>query len=95
MSGKLWNSFRNDFEWFEFQFFIWFLEQFSPPELPDTFDDRIYIETVLHAIYECLRVCTILIQPAVPTVSYKILNRLGIPLESRYLDDAKLGFEMC
>ena len=33
-------------------------------------------------------------QPAVPSIAYKILNRLGIPLESRYLDDAKLGFQI-
>ena len=61
--------------------------------MPDTLDDRIYIETVLHACYETLRVCAILMQPAVPSIAYKILNRLGIPLESRYLDDAKLGFQ--
>ena len=68
-------------------------KQFNPPEVPDTLDDRIYIETVLHACYETLRVCAILMQPAVPSIAYKILNRLGIPLESRYLDDAKLGFQ--
>jgi len=69
-----------------------FLQQFNPPELPDSFEDRIYIETVLHAVYESLRVVAILMQPAAPSIAYKILNRLGIPLESRYLDDAKDSF---
>ena len=60
--------------------------------MPDSLEDRIYIETVLHAVYESLRVVAILMQPAAPSIAYKILNRLGIPLESRYLDDAKIGF---
>ena len=47
---------------------------------------------MLHAVYESLRVVAILMQPAAPSIAYKILNRLGIPLESRYLDDAKIGF---
>ena len=32
--------------------------------------------------------CAILLQPAIPIISTKLLNRLGIPLESRLYEDA-------
>ena len=48
--------------------------------------------SVLHCSYEVLRVCAILLQPAVPEISEKMLNRLGVPLENRFLEDAQDSF---
>ena len=50
--------------------------------------ERMRADSAIHACYETLRVCAILMQPATPLISNKILNRLGIPLESRLYDDA-------
>ena len=44
---------------------------------------------MLNIVYESLRVIAILLQPATPETASKVLNRLGVPLESRFLDDAE------
>ena len=43
-------------------------------------------------VYESIRVCAILLQPSVPDSAHKILNRLGIPLEARFFEDAQNSF---
>lgn len=50
--------------------------------------ERMRADSAVHACYELLRVCAILLQPATPNIANKILNRLGIPLESRLFEDA-------
>ncbi|CBY38518.1 unnamed protein product [Oikopleura dioica] len=58
----------------------------------DIKSERMKKDSALHACYELLRVSAILLQPAIPQISSKILNRLGIPLENRYFEDAEDSF---
>jgi len=51
-------------------------------------EQRLFSNAVLHLVYESLRVTAILLQPATPTIATKVLNRLGVALESRHVDDA-------
>ena len=53
---------------------------------------RMRADSAIHACYELIRVCAILLQPATPTIAAKCLNRLGIPMESRMLEDARDSF---
>ncbi|CAG5097262.1 Oidioi.mRNA.OKI2018_I69.XSR.g15001.t1.cds [Oikopleura dioica] len=58
----------------------------------DIKSERMQKDSAIHACYELLRVSAILLQPAIPQISSKILNRLGIPLENRFYEDAEDSF---
>ncbi|KAH3804912.1 hypothetical protein DPMN_133205 [Dreissena polymorpha] len=48
-----------------------------------------YVKTVIHISLETLRVCGILLQPAIPAISDRLLSRLGIPAEKRTFELAR------
>ena len=50
------------------------------------------LDSVIFTIYELLRVCAILLQPAIPESSTNILNRLGVPLHLRNIEHAESSF---
>ncbi|XP_052784329.1 methionine--tRNA ligase, mitochondrial-like [Mya arenaria] len=51
--------------------------------------DKAYVKTVIHIALETLRVGGILLQPVIPDIAARLLNRLGIPAELRTLEHAK------
>ena len=51
--------------------------------------DKAYVKTVLHISLETLRVSGILLQPIIPNISQRLLDRLGIPVDKRGLENAK------
>lgn len=55
----------------------------------DRESDRLHLKSVIHLALETLRVCGILLQPVIPTLSERLLNRLGIPKNRRSFDCAK------
>ena len=50
------------------------------------------LDSVIFTIYELLRVCAILLQPAIPESSTNILNRLGVPPHLRNIEHAESSF---
>lgn len=54
--------------------------------------DLLHAKSVIHMALETLRVCGILLQPIVPNLSTKLLNRLGIPTDKRSFDSAKQSY---
>ncbi|KAG9281215.1 methionine-tRNA ligase, mitochondrial [Astyanax mexicanus] len=51
-------------------------------------EDRLWHQTILHVSMECLRIYSILLQPAVPELADKILSRLGVRSDERSWDNA-------
>ncbi|KAL4220584.1 Methionine--tRNA ligase [Mactra antiquata] len=54
--------------------------------------DLLQLKCVIHIALETLRVSGILLQPVIPTLSNKLLNRLGIPANRRTLKCAKVSY---
>ena len=52
----------------------------------------ITIVSVIFTIYELLRVVAILLQPAVPESSKRILDRIGVDEHSRRIENAESSF---
>ena len=50
-----------------------------------------HLDTVVHVALETLRLCGILLQPVTPSVSDRLLSRLGISPQNRLLTNARSG----
>ncbi|KAK3095008.1 hypothetical protein FSP39_009126 [Pinctada imbricata] len=57
----------------------------EPWELIKVPSESEHLQCVQHMVYETLRVCTILLQPVIPSMAVKILNRINVPSEERTL----------
>ena len=75
-----------------------FLHFHKPWELVKDPAEKEWLYTVLHVTMETLRVCSMLLQPVIPTLADTVLSRLSIPMAERKLVDiettpkgAKLG----
>uniref|UniRef100_A0A8R1IB16 Methionine--tRNA ligase, mitochondrial n=1 Tax=Caenorhabditis japonica TaxID=281687 RepID=A0A8R1IB16_CAEJA len=53
--------------------------------------DEKKLESVIFITYESLRIVSILFQPILPEMSLFCLDRLGVPLEERKLENASIG----
>ena len=51
--------------------------------------DHAHLKTLIHISLETLRVTGILLQPIIPTITEKLLNRLGMPQDKRTLEHAR------
>ncbi|XP_059164169.1 methionine--tRNA ligase, mitochondrial-like [Physella acuta] len=60
----------------------WQLSQSTDPA------DTAHLHVVLHVAMETLRVCGILLQPIIPSITQKLLNRLGVPENERSYSNA-------
>ena len=60
-----------------------FVQRQEPWNLVRNADDKPWLETVLCVALETLRVCGILLQPAIPNTAEKLLDRLGIKENER------------
>lgn len=62
-----------------------FMQHEKPWELNRSTEsvNREKLSTILHSVMEVLRVCGILLQPIVPTLSSRLLTRLGVPKNER------------
>lgn len=49
------------------------------------------LSTILHLVYEAVRICNILLQPVVPEYATRSLDRLGIREKDRCLEEAVFG----
>lgn len=55
-------------------------------------EQQAFVETLLHCVFEGLRVCGILLQPFIPSLAERLLDHLAIPTQSRSWEDAKNSF---
>ncbi|XP_026322867.1 methionine--tRNA ligase, mitochondrial [Hyposmocoma kahamanoa] len=60
-----------------------FFECHKPWELRKKLDGQKELDVVLHITMETLRICGIVLQPIIPDLSNKLLNKLQIPLDCR------------
>ncbi|KHN76022.1 Methionine--tRNA ligase, mitochondrial [Toxocara canis] len=65
-----------------------FFQLFEPWKLADG-EKR---STILHVVYETMRICGILLQPVVPDYANKLLTRLGMGNSERGLESAVFGW---
>lgn len=70
-----------------------FVETFKPWELRKNPDDLRKLETLLRVTFETLRVCGILLQPIVPEISTKLLNKLNVNASCKYWSNARVDFQ--
>lgn len=50
---------------------------------PRSEEDKRKLDTTIHVTYQTMRLCGLLLQPIVPNVAGRLLNRLGIPDDER------------
>lgn len=75
-----------------------FFETLKPWELKKgSSDDLNRLETIISVTLETLRVCGIILQPIIPELSEKLLNKLNVKLENRNWNDLNsfLWMEIC
>ena len=72
------------------------VQEYKPWDLVKTSEEnrqhREKIEAMLFLVYESLRVCGVLLQPIVPSVSRVLLDKLNLPNDQRFYDDAKVDY---
>ena len=66
---------------------LWLLDK-------DNAEQLLVLETLLHCVYEGLRVSAILLQPMIPTLADTVLSKLGVPSTSRRWSDAEASFKV-
>ncbi|CAK8683601.1 unnamed protein product [Clavelina lepadiformis] len=64
---------------------LWTLDKSVPDQLR-------FLQTLLHCVYEGLRVSGILLQPFIPELAEMLLNKLSIPRQKRNMVDADRSF---
>lgn len=69
-----------------------FVESYKPWELRKSPEAQQKLETVLRITFETLRICGILLQPIVPELSVKLLDKLNVDANCRYWKDARVDF---
>ena len=52
-----------------------------------TIQTSIELNNILHVCFRALYTCGILLQPAVPNISSRLLDRLGVPVDGRLPDN--------
>lgn len=57
-------------------------------------DDQRQLDTTIHVTYQTLRLCGLLLQPILPCLADRVLNRLGIPKSERSFEFCRV-FEKC
>ncbi|GBP89326.1 Methionine--tRNA ligase, mitochondrial [Eumeta japonica] len=60
-----------------------FFESHKPWELRKRIECQTQLDAVLHITMETLRVCGIILQPIIPEMSKKLLDKLSVPLDCR------------
>lgn len=55
-------------------------------------DEKQFRDTIIHIVYETLRVCGILMQPLIPSLSARLLARLDVKPHERTLYHARNSF---
>ena len=72
------------------------VQEYKPWDLVKTSEEnrehREKIEAMLFLVYESLRVCGVLLQPIVPSVSRVLLDKLNLPNDQRFYDNAKVDY---
>lgn len=56
-------------------------------------DDQQRLQTLIYSTFECLRICGILLQPIIPTISKQLLDVLNIDQTKRTLDNCTMFIE--
>lgn len=70
-----------------------FVSEFQPWELRKHPHEIKKLESVLRIIFESLRVCGIILQPVIPDMSAKILNKINVAVDKRNWSDTRIDFE--
>ncbi|KAK6195372.1 hypothetical protein SNE40_000819 [Patella caerulea] len=66
-----------------------FVEHHKPWQLVKSEQSLDHLNVVLHVIMVTLRNCGILLQPVIPNIANKLLNRLNVPVDCRTFENAK------
>lgn len=66
------------------------VQEYKPWELSKSPNGHGKIDTLLFLVYESLRVCGILLQPIIPDLSTRLLDRLNVDSTQRSYDFAKV-----
>lgn len=66
-----------------------FFETLKPWELKKNQDTLEDLKVVLHLAMESLRISGILLQPLIPNICDRLLNKLSVPKDSRYFENVK------
>lgn len=70
-----------------------FMETFKPWELRQKSSQTAKLETVLKIIFETLRITGIILQPIIPDLSEKLLNKINVDKQHRSWDNLKLQLD--
>lgn len=70
-----------------------FVQFFQPWELRKNPENEEKINTILRISFESLRVCAIILQPIIPEMSGKILDKLNVNVSERYWNNLDLNLD--
>ena len=48
-----------------------------------------HLDCVLHMVFETLRVCVIMLQPIIPNMAARMLDRINVPSRERTIDNTR------
>lgn len=72
-----------------------FMETFKPWELRKDPNASRRLNTVLRIVFEALRITGIILQPVVPQMSTRLLDKINVDRTQRKWDDLKLDLKSC